>query len=106
MLAPESTHAVVEEAVRKAIQEVVTDGVEQSEIDRTMSALRAQEAYLRDGQYSVAAQLNEAIAAGDWTLYVDNLERLSKLSSADVQGAASRYLVREKMTVGRFVPTA
>ncbi len=106
MLAPESTHAVVEEAVRKAIAEVVDGGVEQSEIARTLSALRAQEAYLRDGPYSVAAQLNEAIAAGDWTLYVDHLERLSKLGSENVQAAARRYLVRDKMTVGRFVPTA
>ncbi|NNE70962.1 MAG: insulinase family protein, partial [Rhodothermales bacterium] len=56
--------------------------------------------------YAIASQLNEAIAAGDWQLYVDNLERLSKLGSEDVQRAAQTYLVRDRSTVGRFVPTA
>ncbi|NNE70532.1 MAG: insulinase family protein [Rhodothermales bacterium] len=106
MLAPETTHEQVEAEVRDAIEAIAESGVEQSEIDRTLASLRAQQAYLRDGPYAIASQLNEAIAAGDWQLYVDNLERLSKLGSEDVQRAAQTYLVRDRSTVGRFVPTA
>lgn len=106
MLAPESTHEQVEDEIREAITAIAESGVEQSEIDRTLANIKAQEAFLRDGPYSIAAQLNEAIAAGDWQLYVDNLTRLSKLGPEDVQRVAQKYLVREKSTVGRFVPTA
>lgn len=106
MLAPESTHEQVEDEIREAIAAIAESGVEQSEIDRTLANIKAQEAFLRDGPYSIAAQLNEAIAAGDWQLYVDNLTRLSKLGPEDVQRVAQKYLVREKSTVGRFVPTA
>lgn len=106
MLAPESTHEQVEGEIRQAIEAIAESGVEQAEIDRTLANIKAQEAFLRDGPYSIAAQLNEAIAAGDWQLYVDNLSRLSKLGPDDVQRVARKYLVREKSTVGRFVPTA
>jgi zinc protease len=105
MLSGDASHEDVESAVLECLAKVASEGVTETEIERSLSNIRSQEAFLRDGPYSLASQLNEAIAAGDWRLYTDHLERMSQLTPADAQRAASKYLVREKMTVGRFVPT-
>ncbi|MBO6576223.1 MAG: insulinase family protein [Rhodothermales bacterium] len=106
MLAPGKTHEEVEDTILDVLASVAESGVEESEISRAMSNVRAQEAYLRDGPFAVAAQLNEAIAAGDWTLYPDHLARMEAVTAADVQRVAAQYLVRMRMTRGRFVPLA
>jgi zinc protease len=54
----------------------------------------------------VASQLNEAIAAGDWKLYTQYLDRLDEVTVDDVQRVARRYLTADTSTVGRYVPTS
>ena len=105
MLAPDVTHQAVEDILSEELRRVAEEGVEDTEVARAMSNVRAQEAFLRDGPFSVASQLNEAIAAGDWRLYVDHLDRMAAVTPEQIQQAAKRYLVSEKMTAGWYVPT-
>lgn len=104
MLAPGTTHEELEEGLHQGLQSVVTDGVTEPELRRVVTRIRSQEAFLRDGPYSMASQLNEAIAAGDWRLYADRMERVERVTAGRVQEVAQKYLKRDTLTLGRFVP--
>ncbi len=64
----------------------------------------ASDAYARDGTANVASALNEWIAVGDWTLYARYADKVSKVTAADVQRVAQKYLAHEQSTTGWFVP--
>ncbi len=105
-LAPDVDHEVVEGAIEEEIRRIQEEGVTQEELDRARSQLRAKIAFDRDGPMKVAAQLNEAIAAGKWTLYSEYLDRLEQVTVDDVQRVAQTYLATEASTVGWYVPTS
>lgn len=104
MLAPARTHAEVEAALLAAVEAIRQHGITGAELDRARNQLRAQFAYGQDGPYAIAAQLNEAIAAGDWKLYTTYLDRLTTVTAADVQRVAQDWLVEDRRTVGWYVP--
>jgi zinc protease len=64
----------------------------------------AEDAYKRDGTAGVAAEINEWIAVGDWTLYVNFSHKVEEVTPADVQRVARQYLNAEQSTTGWFVP--
>lgn len=103
-LAPDQEHETVEDAIEETIAHVKENGVTQEELDRARSQLHAQIAFDRDGPMRVASQLNEALAAGDWKLYTQYLDRLQDVTVDDVQRVAQAYLTSETSTVGRYVP--
>jgi zinc protease len=104
-LAPETDHESVEAAIDGELARVREEGVTQEELERARSQLRAQIAFDRDGPMKVAAQLNEALAAGDWKLYTQYLDRLETVTTDDVQRVARTYLTDETSTVGWYVPS-
>lgn len=103
-LAPEATHDVVENEIRDAVRAVQQDGITADELERAKTQLRAKEAFGRDGPFAIASQLNEAIAAGDWTLYTTYLDRIDRVTTADVQRVAETYLQPMRSTVGHYIP--
>ncbi|MFO8098613.1 MAG: pitrilysin family protein [Salinibacter sp.] len=105
-LSPESNHQEVEAAIRDEIEAIRADGVTQHELDRARTQLRAQTAFDRDGSMRVASQLNEALAAGDWKLYTQYLDRLTNVTTEDVQRVARTYLQDDTSTVGWYVPAS
>jgi len=104
-LAPDADHETVEGAIQEEIHAIRAEGVTEAEVERARSQLRAQTAFDRDGPMRVARQLNEALAAGDWTLYTKYLDRLKEVTPKDVQRVARTYLKNDSSTVGWYVPT-
>lgn len=104
-LAPEIDHETVEDAILEEVDRIRQDGVTEEELDRARNQLRAQIAFDRDGPMKVAAQLNEALAAGDWKLYTQYLDRLETITVDDVHRVAQTYLTDDASTVGWYVPT-
>ncbi len=102
--APGHDHAEVEAAMQAAVAALIAEGVTDDELDRLQGLLRAQEAFARDGAFSAAAQLNEAIAAGDWRLFATALDRAARVRPADVQRVAATYLHDDALTVGWHLP--
>lgn len=95
-------HARVERMLRDAIDAIRRDGVTDAEVARAAGFLRGQLATGRDGPMAMAMQLNEAIAAGDWTLYATVHERIAAVTPADVQRVAKTHLLDAQLTVGHL----
>jgi zinc protease len=53
---------------------------------------------------SFGVGLSEYIALGDWRLFFYSRDRLAKMTSAEVDQAATRYFVRDNRVVGFFIP--
>ena len=104
-LAPGIKHEQVEKAILDEIEKVKKDGVTQEEVARVVGQYRAQEAYGRDGTAGIASALNEWIAVGDWTQFIAYIDKIAKVTPADVQRVARTYLNEDQSTTGWFVPT-
>lgn len=88
-------------AALKQVQEAIVDS---TELTRVIKKLKAHTLYARDGSFSLASELNEAIAAGDWKLYTRFIERAEAVTPEKIQEVAVRYFVERNLTVGRYFP--
>jgi zinc protease len=103
-LAPGATHEKVEKALLDEVARVKSAGVTAAEVESVKQRFIAADAYKRDGTAGVAGELNEWIAVGDWTLYVDFPKKVEHVTPADVQRVARRYFTEDQSTTGWFVP--
>jgi len=104
MLAEGTDHDTADEALERLIADVRDEGVTDEEMKRAKSRIEAEEAFGRDGPYMVAAQLNEAIAAGDWRLFANFRDRIERITADDVHRVARRYLQDDNKTTGYYIP--
>ena len=105
-VAPGVEHAEVERVLLAEIERVKKEGVTDEEVATAIGKYTAATAFGRDGPFAIASILNEAIAAGDWTLYQSLEGATKKVTAADVKRVANTYLDVNKSTTGWFVPVA
>lgn len=103
-LSPGTDSDSVEKTVLEEYEDIKINGVSEDELKRARANIRAELAFSRDGSYSIAANLNEAIAAGDWTTYTRTNEIIEAVTTAEIQKAARIYLNEDRGTTGIFVP--
>jgi zinc protease len=103
-LTPDTKHEDVEKIILDEYELIKKEGVTNEEITRAIGQIRAEQAYSRDGSYSIAANLNEAIATGDWTYYTNYLENINKVTKEEIQHIVDTYLIEDKSTTGYFLP--
>ncbi|RMF57734.1 MAG: insulinase family protein, partial [Calditrichaeota bacterium] len=103
-LAPGVTHEEVEKEILHQLDSIRTHGVQEDEVRRAINQVIAQTAYGRDGSFSIAMQINEAIAMGDWTFYVTFKDKIQQVTPEDVQRVAQKYFIEDKSTTGYFIP--
>ncbi|MFI8606329.1 M16 family metallopeptidase [Cellulophaga baltica] len=101
---PSKSHEDINVKLSEMVEGIKSDGVQQEDIDRIVAKLNAKTILSRDGSGSIAGQLTEAIAGGDWKDYINGSERLSKVTAADVKRVANTYLLEDQSTTGYFVP--
>ncbi len=76
------------------------------EVERArQELLRQREIQAADSQ-SVAIELSDWAAQGDWRLFFIYRDRLEKVTANDVTRVAQQYLIRNNRTAGLFEPTA
>jgi zinc protease len=97
-------HEDMELKIDSIIDNLKEVGILQLDVDRVVSKLNTQSILYRDGSGSVARQLNEAIAGGDWTDYINASKRLEKVTAEDVLHVAKKYLIEDQSTTGYFIP--
>ena len=94
----------VEKEILDEYAKIISDGVDIEELQRAKAQINAQTAFTRDGTYSVASNLNEAIALGDWTYYTTFLKKVENVSIDDIRRVANTYLKEDQSTTGFFIP--
>lgn len=104
-LAPGAKHEDVEKIVVDEIERLKKDGVTQAEVSAAVAKSLADAAFQRDGSFAIAGNLNECIAAGDWSIFYTLEDAAKKVTVADVQRVANQYLNIDQSTTGWFVPT-
>lgn len=105
MLNPGVKHDEVERRMLLEIERIKNGGVTGDEVNTAVAGLIAKHEFLRDGSFAQAAEINECIAVGDWTLFVTLEEKLKSVTTADVQRVAKKYLLEDHSVTGWFVPT-
>ncbi len=103
-LTPGTDATRVEKIVLDEYADIQKNGVTQDEVSKAVAQIRADEAFSRDGSYSIASSLNEAIAAGDWTYYTTFLDKIKNVTPDNVQRVAQTFLVEDQNTTGVFIP--
>ncbi|BDU25091.1 pitrilysin family protein [Flavobacterium sp. GSB-24] len=99
-----SKHEDIDAKITEVVAKIQKEGVTQDEVNRVVAKISAQTILARDGSGVIASELNEAIAAGDWTDYITGVDRLKKVTPADVIRVAQQYLVEDQSTTGYFIP--
>lgn len=99
-----SKHEDIDAKISEVVAKIQKEGVTQDEVNRVVAKISAQTIMARDGSGVIASELNEAIASGDWTDYITGVDRLKKVTPADVLRVAQKYLVEDQSTTGYFIP--
>ena len=103
-MAPGATHDQVEKAALEEVEKLKKDGVTQAEVDAAVAKLLSETAFNRDGSFAIAGQINEDIAVGDWTNFINLPDKYRKVTPAAVQSIANKYLNVDQSTTGWFIP--
>jgi zinc protease len=103
-LSPGTTHEEGEKILLDEIEKIKNEGVTEEEVSRAVNKIVAETAYGRDGSFSIASQLNEAIAMGDWNAYVNYSDNIKNVTPEDVQNFVKKYFVKKQRTTGYFIP--
>lgn len=101
-----ASHQQAENAVLEVLEELQKNGVSQEELDRALNQTRSALAFSRDGAFSSAAQIAQAVSMGDWTSYASYLDRAERVSKEDLHRAAKTYFKTESLTQGRLLTGA
>ena len=96
----------VEDAMVRIIEDVAHSAATRAEVQRFRNRrLKEMDLAMTDSE-SVAIELSEWAALGDWRLLMVQRQRISDLTAAEVSRVAGERLLPANRTIGRFVPTA
>jgi len=104
---PGGKPATAEAAMDKVIARVIQDGITQEELDRARNSLIADTIYALDSQYRLTRIYGTALTTGST---VDDVRqwtsRIEKVSVADVNAAARKFLNLDRSVTGVLEPAA
>jgi len=96
----------VEKIILDEYASLQSDGITADELNRAKAQIKSEMAFSRDGSYSIASALNEAIAIGDWTFYTTYADNINSVKRSDVKAAAQKYFHEDQSTTGYFIPNS
>jgi zinc protease len=96
-----------EASIRKALKEIAQNGILESELKRIKVRTLADQIYKRDSIFGQAMEIGTSEMAGfSWRDIEVMLEKMQKITPAQVQAVAKKYLVDESLTIGVLDPQA
>jgi zinc protease len=97
--------AAVEEAMLKVLEDLKANPVTDAEVARAKAAIAKNIDLTVNDTTRLTLSLTAYQAAGDWRLFHQRRDQVEKVTAADVQAAAIKYLKSSNRTVARFIPT-
>ena len=104
-LTPGTDHKKVESIILKEYDDIIKNGISDTELKRAKAQIRSDIAFSRDGSYAIAGSLNEALAIGDWKFYTTFIDKIDNVTKEDVQSVCKNYLIDDQSTTGWFIPS-
>jgi zinc protease len=98
---PEEILRVIDEETRRMQDQVVSE----QEISRAIKQARALFAYGSESITNQAFWLGYAEMFDQYSWFVNYIDRLERVTTADIQRVAQTYLVPENRVIGVYVPT-
>jgi len=86
------------------IDELMEKGVTEEEVNRAKQSLLKQRDLAASKSSSIAVELSEWAAQGDWRLYFLYRDRVEAVTPEDVNRVAKLYLQESNRTTGIFIP--
>ncbi|HXY32671.1 MAG TPA: pitrilysin family protein [Planctomycetaceae bacterium] len=105
MVVPGKNPEDVLKAMEATIADVAKKGVTQAEVDRIRQQILKQREHTAADSARLGIEMSEWASLGDWRLYFLHRDRLEKVTAADVNKAAAKYLKPDNSTLGLFLPT-
>ena len=96
---------VVLDTFTDTIDAVVREGVSEKDVERSKVQLAKYRELSAADTSSLAVELSEWAAQGDWRLYFLHRDRVEQVTADDVKRVAGKYLQRNNLTIGMFIPT-
>ena len=93
------------EAMLASLHGLVDEPPTEEEVERAKSNFAANFELAFNNPNSIARQISEWAAMGDWRLMFLHRDRLEKVTSEDVIAAAEKYLKPSNRTIGYYYPT-
>jgi zinc protease len=93
------------DALLQTIEKFAAEPPSAEEVERARTALLNFREQTQRNTARFATELSQWIARGDWRLFFLDRDRLKKVTPADVQQAAQKYLKESNRTLGIFTPT-
>lgn len=91
-------------AVSEVVAKLLKDGVTQEELDKARTSLRADEIYARDDSFTTMYRLGMWVTSGGDAAHFDDWQaELAKLTTADVDSVARKYLRDDASTLAVLV---
>ncbi|MBV9866994.1 MAG: insulinase family protein [Abitibacteriaceae bacterium] len=101
---PGHTNAELEKALLAEVDKLQTTPISAEELERALNQAEASYIYSKDSVEQQGAQLGENAMRGDWRYSETYVQHLRRVTIADVQRVARKYLIASNRTVGYFEP--
>lgn len=105
VLAPDGDVDTVLRTMTETVEGVVERPVTEEEVARAKASLLNDIRQAYNSSASIALQLSEWAAMGDWRLFFLYRDQIEALTAGDVNRVARAYIKPSNRTVGRFLPT-
>lgn len=105
VLAPDGDVEAVLRTMTETIEGVAERPVTGEEVERAKASLLNDISQAFNSSASIALQLSEWAAMGDWRLFFLHRDRIEALTAEEVNRVAHTYIKPSNRTVGRFIPT-
>lgn len=101
---PGKTNEELEKALLDEVEKLQTTLISEEELQRVLNQAEAGYIYGQDSVQAQGRQLGENAMRGDWRYGETYLEKLKRITPADVQRVARTYFIESNRTVGYFEP--
>ncbi len=102
---PGKTAEEVEQALYAEVERVQREPVSDRELQKAKNQIESEFIFAQDSVHQLAEMLGRYESVASWKLLDEFLDGVGKVTAADVQGVAQKYLVPDNRTAAILIPT-